>query len=280
MRKEIILGLLSFFLAFPKIVIAIDEKEIRFGNYQNTFLTSTQTFVFNESLNRRISEIGNKISKACDKSQNIKYTFRIINDPTINAYAAAGGFIYVNTGLLDILDSEDELAAVLAHEIAHVNESHQIKWVNAQHRAKVALQTASIVLMVGGAAAGAAASVAVSTASAAASASAQITSYAASWAAQTAVQTIGGATAGAIVASSIKGYGKNRELEADDLAIKYTQKAGYDPTALISVFNKFIKIRDQLNLNEKNYASSLINAEPGLDERIKTAEELISKTKK
>lgn len=159
-RKRLILGLVLFSLLFPENVIAIDEEEIRFGNYQDKFLISTQSFIFNETLNRRINEIGDKISKAPDKPQNIKYTFRVINDPTINAYAAAGGFIYVTTGLLDILDSEDELAAVLAHEIAHVNESHQIKWVYAMHRAKVALQTASIVLMVGGSFAGAAAGVA------------------------------------------------------------------------------------------------------------------------
>lgn len=102
----------------------------------------------------------------------------------------------------------------------------------------------------------------------------------ASYSAQTAVQTIGGALAQGIIASSIKGYGKNRELEADALAIKYAQKAGHDPAALINVLNKCIKIRDQLSLNEKNYASSLINSEPGLDERIKIVEELILKAKK
>lgn len=126
-RKQIFIALFLFSLAFPKIVMAIDEKELKFGFYADRIVVSSQTILFNEALSKRISEIGNRVAKASEGS-DMKYTLRIINNPAINAYSAAGGFIYVNTGLLDILESEDELASIIAHEIAHVSKSHQINF--------------------------------------------------------------------------------------------------------------------------------------------------------
>lgn len=280
MRKEIILGLVLFSLLFSNNAMAIDEEELKFGYFNDKVMVSINTFVFNEALASRVNEIGNKVLDASNGHKDVKWTFRVINDPIINAYSAAGGFVYIKTGVLDILESEDEVAAVLAHEIAHINESHQMKWVYAKHRAQVALQTTSIVLMVGGAAAGAAAGAAVAAASsaAAASTSATIASNLASMGAQTVVQQVGGAAANAIIFTSLKGYGKSRELEADALAVKYLRKANYDPNALVSVFKKLIAIREKLEVKE-NYGSSLINAEPGLEERTRNAEELILKAK-
>jgi len=73
----------------------------------------------------------------------------------------------------------------------------------------------------------------------------------------------------------IKGYGKKQELEADSLAIGYIRKAGYDPKAMVSVFKKLISARDKLGIKQ-DYTSGLINAEPGLEERLKQAEKNIS----
>ena len=86
---------------------------------------------------------------------------------------------------------------------------------------------------------------------------------------------------GAIVSETLipmlEGYGKENEIEADTLAVQYTKKAGYNPNAAINVFKKMMSIREKLNISEKNYVSKLINAEPGLEERVKNAEKLILK---
>lgn len=100
-------------------------------------MLSRITVVLNHKLNKRITEIGNRVAKASDKPE-IKYTFRIINDSTINAYGADGGFVYINTGLLDVLESEDELAAILGHEIAHISKSHQINSLRSAHQKQMA----------------------------------------------------------------------------------------------------------------------------------------------
>ena len=59
--------------------------------------------------------------------RGIQYRFSIVDSPTINAYAVAGGGIYVTTGMLRFLESEAELAAILGHEISHVDLMHCIE---------------------------------------------------------------------------------------------------------------------------------------------------------
>lgn len=272
--KGIIIGSALLFLAFSKIGFAGNTKEIKFGFYADREVLSAQTIVFNDVLNKQINEIGNRVVQASDRP-DIKYTFRVINDSTINAYAAAGGFVYINTGLLDILESEDELAAILGHEIGHVGKGHQIKFIHSAHQKKVTGTMLGIAMGVGLGIAGAyAMGPAPSPYSPSYSYHQQLTSQLV----ETGVRT-GFALGEAMAVSMIKGYGKKQELEADALAIQYTKKAGYDPNALVSVFKRLTSIRDRLKINEKNYISNLINAEPGLEERIKQAETLISKGK-
>lgn len=59
--------------------------------------------------------------------KKIKYSYRVLNNKDVNAYAIAGGKVYINTGLLDFIKSKDELAFVIAHEIAHNELKHCIK---------------------------------------------------------------------------------------------------------------------------------------------------------
>lgn len=272
--KAVNFSFVLLLLAFPRVAFTKDSKEMKFGFYADRCTLSTKMIVFNDMLDKRISEIGNRISLVSDRT-DIKYTFRVVNDPTINAYSAAGGFIYINTGLLDILESEDELAAILGHEIGHVRESHQIKFLHSAHQKKVTGTMVGFALGVGLAAAGAhAMGPAPSIYSPSYSYHQQVTSQMVDLGVKA-----GGAIGDAMAVSMIKGYGRKQELRADALGIQYTNKSGYDPKALVSVFKKLTSIRDTLKLNENNYISSLINAEPGLEERIKQAENLISKTK-
>ena len=61
------------------------------------------------------------------KDKKFDYQFKIVPDPAPNAFALPGGYIYITTGLLPIIESEDELACIMAHELIHSHNRHTIK---------------------------------------------------------------------------------------------------------------------------------------------------------
>jgi len=80
------------------------------------------------ALTRYVNLVGQYVSRYSDEPDR-QYYFAILDTDTINAYSCPGGYIFVSKGLLDIVDSEAELAVVLGHEIAHVTEKHILKEV-------------------------------------------------------------------------------------------------------------------------------------------------------
>jgi len=74
------------------------------------------------------------------------YTFKLVDDKDINAYSLPGGFIYVHTGLLEFVRSDDELAGVLAHEIAHASHHHMIKLMAEQDKIQQRLLIPALVI--------------------------------------------------------------------------------------------------------------------------------------
>lgn len=85
-------------------------------------------------LNTYVTRVGAALVRTGER-QELPWTFRVLDDPEVNAFAGPGGFVYVTRGLLTHLSSEAELAAVLGHEIAHVNALHG---VNQLSRMKIA----------------------------------------------------------------------------------------------------------------------------------------------
>jgi len=76
--------------------------------------------------NARVAAIGQKVASKSDRS-GVKCTFKVLKMKEPNAFACPGGFIYITRPLLDALKTDDALAAVLGHEIAHVAKRHSIK---------------------------------------------------------------------------------------------------------------------------------------------------------
>jgi predicted Zn-dependent protease len=72
-----------------------------------------------------VNEIGQRLAMVSSRNQ-IPYTFQIVRDDSINAFATSGGFVYLNTGLLKAANSEAELAGVVAHEIGHIVGRHSV----------------------------------------------------------------------------------------------------------------------------------------------------------
>jgi predicted Zn-dependent protease len=123
------------------------------------------------------------------------FTFTLLDSPDINAFAMPGGFIYVNRGLLAYLDTEAELAGVLAHEIGHITESHHSRRQTAQVTSKVAAVSAYIL-----------------------TGSGDVYEAASMYGAEI-----------------ISGFGRDMELEADSAGAEYLHQTGYDVDSMLSV---------------------------------------------
>lgn len=91
--------------------------------------------------NEYIQWLGERLASQID-SRNRTYTFFIVNDPTINAFAGPGGYIGMHTGLILSTESEDELASVMAHEIAHVSQRHLVRSFEASSTLNIATMAA------------------------------------------------------------------------------------------------------------------------------------------
>ncbi|PPS44250.1 M48 family metallopeptidase [Chroococcidiopsis sp. TS-821] len=104
-----------------------DSQEVQLGRQINQQLVSREVRLYrNSDINRYINQIGQRLVPASDRS-GIPYTFQVVDDRGINAFATMGGFVYVNTGLIRLADNEAQLASVLAHEIGHIASRHAIQ---------------------------------------------------------------------------------------------------------------------------------------------------------
>ena len=104
-----------------------DRQEVQIGSQINQQLVSREVPLYrNPEINNYVKQIGQKLAANSDRP-NIPYTFQVVNDKGINAFATMGGFVYVNTGLLKLADNEAELASVMAHEIGHITGRHAVE---------------------------------------------------------------------------------------------------------------------------------------------------------
>jgi len=104
-----------------------DRQEVQIGKQINQQLVSREIRVYrNPEINRYINEIGQRLELQ-SKRPNIPYTFQVVDDKGINAFATMGGFVYINRGLIASADNEAQLASVMAHEIGHIEGRHAIQ---------------------------------------------------------------------------------------------------------------------------------------------------------
>lgn len=104
-----------------------NAQEVRLGQQINQQLIRQGKFRLsrNRGLNAYINEIGQRLAQSSQRP-DIPYTFQIVSDRNINAFATMGGFVYINQGTIEAADTEAELASVIAHEIGHIVARHAV----------------------------------------------------------------------------------------------------------------------------------------------------------
>ena len=104
-----------------------DQDEVNLGIQIDRQLKAQGVRVYNRNsgINAYINDIGQRLAATSDRP-NLPYTFQVVDDDSINAFATAGGFVYIQTGLIKAAANESELAGVMAHEIGHITGRHTI----------------------------------------------------------------------------------------------------------------------------------------------------------
>lgn len=184
-----------------------------------------------------VEKLGRKILAQAGP-QFFDYKFYVIRDEALNAFAAPSGLVFVHSGMLEAMDNESELAGILAHEVAHVVARHIARRIERTQKLSLITMVGVLagVFLGGGKAAEAVAS-------------------------------------GALAATSTLSlkYSREDEEEADRMAFKWVQGAGYDVRGMISTFKK---IRRYSFLGSPTIPSYM-TTHPALEERIGYLEDLI-----
>ncbi len=209
------------------------ERQVAMGRQFAQQVESQVKLVNDPVVTEYINRLGQNLVRNSDAQ--VPFTIKVIDSDVVNAMALPGGFFYVNSGLILAADEEAEVAGVMAHEIAHVAACHAAR---EQTRASL-LQMASIpFIFVGGG-----------------------------------IGYAGYEAAGLGGMFGILKFSRNFEAEADYLGIEYMYRAGYDPSAFVSFFEK-------VQAMEKKKPGTLAKAfdtHPQSQDRIEKSQEEIRK---
>jgi beta-barrel assembly-enhancing protease len=110
-----------------------DEQEMALGKQINDQLVSQRKIKIysNSDVRSYVNSIGQRLAPDSARPE-INYTFQVVEDSALNAFATMGGYVYVTTGLVDAADNEAQLASVMGHEIGHIAERHALKNIREQ----------------------------------------------------------------------------------------------------------------------------------------------------
>ncbi|NEO63616.1 MAG: M48 family metalloprotease, partial [Moorea sp. SIO4G2] len=110
-----------------QLITISDQQEVELGKCLNQQEVAQGLEIYSgRKITEYVQDIGKRLIPYSDRP-NFPYTFQVVRNNDINAFALVGGFVYVHTGLLKGVENEAELAAVIAHEIAHITSKHSIE---------------------------------------------------------------------------------------------------------------------------------------------------------
>ena len=190
----------------PADAILNNNEEAQIGRMIMRDIRRSGQVVEDPLITEYLNDIGSRIAAQTNEGDH-SFTFFAVEDPRINAFALPGGFIGVHTGLIEASRNEDELAGVLAHEVAHVTQRHIARAIHANSRQSIlstAMMLGAIIVAVAGGS-------------------------------SDAVQGAMAVAQGTAVQQQIN-FTRTNEYEADRVGIAALADAGYDPYGMASFF--------------------------------------------
>ncbi|HET9210485.1 MAG TPA: M48 family metalloprotease [Thermoanaerobaculia bacterium] len=122
----------------PQLALISEQQEIEIGRDYDQRIQSVLGVYPDPALQEYVERIGRKLAAGSERP-DLAWTFRVVDDPVVNAFALPGGHVYVTRGLMTHLTSEAQLAAVLGHEIGHVTARHAVTQLSKARIARIGL---------------------------------------------------------------------------------------------------------------------------------------------
>ena len=127
-----------------EFMLVSERQEIAMGREADPQVTASYGLVDDPELQDYVSRLGSGLAEVSERPQ-LPWSFKVVDDPTVNAFALPGGFIYVTRGILAHFDSEAELAGVLGHEIGHVTARHSASQMSQQQLQQIGVGVGMVV---------------------------------------------------------------------------------------------------------------------------------------
>lgn len=188
-------------LTIGSALAATDEENV--GKAAAAQILGAAPLLDSQSVQRYLNQVGNSVAAASGTSY--RWHFGAIKSDAVNAFAAPAGFILISSGLLKLLENEDELAFILAHEVAHVSRKHHYTVVQKQRLVEQAAKSLQ----------------------------------------EMDKDKDGGVAmlSGLSGQMYARGLDKSAEYEADRIGVEIMTRAGYDPAAALSVLDKLMALQ-------------------------------------
>jgi predicted Zn-dependent protease len=187
-----------------QLALISESQEIQMGAEAAQQAERSIGLVDDQALQDYMQQLGIALARDSERPA-LPWTFRVVDDPTPNAFALPGGYIFVTRGLLSLMRSEAELASVLGHEIGHVTARHSVSMISRAQLAQIGLGVGSIL--------------------------------------SPTVARLGD-VAGAGLSLLFLSYGRDAERQADDLGFRYALETGYDVRDMVRVFAQLQRAGD------------------------------------
>lgn len=187
-----------------ELMLYSEADEIAMGKQTDEQVKSIYGIYPDKALNAYLNKVGQDLAPYTHRPQ-LTYYFAVLDSPVVNAFAVPGGYVYVTRGIMAMMNSEAELAVVLAHELGHVNARHSMSRLSSQTMVGLGLAAGSAISKTFSDLAG---------------------------------------VAGAGMQLLFLKYSRDDEREADQLGVQYSRQGGYNPAKMIDFFASLENLGD------------------------------------
>ncbi|MEY4167791.1 MAG: hypothetical protein RIR52_1615 [Acidobacteriota bacterium] len=210
-----------------------EEEEMKLAEQVHSQVIKEYRLIQNQPVNAYITNLGNKLARRSERP-NLRWSFYVVDDKSVNAFATLGGRVYIHTGLIATTTSEAQLASVMGHEIGHIVGRHGLENVKRAQKIGIGAAAASIIGAIIGGRVG------------------------------SVVDLAGNLIAGGYLMK----HSRDAEREADFLGLYNLEQASYNTREMISMF----EILSRLSQSQPNSIGSIMASHPAPVERARNTQ--------